>query len=157
MLAQPPGAEGAGPFPPAGPVRPGPSGWPVIAAISAGGVLGAIARYGLTSAFPPDPAGFAWATFAVNVSGCFLMGVLMVAVELVVPGRALVRPFLGVGVLGGYTTFSAYSLDAYQAWNAGAAQLAVVYLAGTLIAALVAVWAGSALTRRAVRSKTGRS
>ena len=94
--------------------------WPVLAAVAAGGVLGAVARYGLTTAIPHRPGGFAWATFGINVTGCLLIGVLMVLVEEVWTGRRLLRPFLGVGVLGGFTTFSTYTLDASQSVASGA-------------------------------------
>lgn len=80
-------------------------GWPVLAVISAGGVTGALARYGLAEAFPHAVDRFAWATFGINVSGCLLIGVLMVLVTEVWSTRWLLRPFLGTGVLGGYTTF----------------------------------------------------
>jgi fluoride ion exporter CrcB/FEX len=58
-------------------------------------------------------------------------------------GRRLLRPFLGVGVLGGFTTFSAYVVEIRQATAAGAARTALLYLTATLIGALVAVWAGT--------------
>jgi CrcB protein len=121
--------------------------WPVLAAISAGGVAGALARYGLTEAFPAAAEGFAWATFGINVSGCLLIGVLMVLVTDVWPIQRLLRPFLGTGVLGGYTTFSTYILDIHHLLAAGAARTALAYLAGTLLAALAAVYAGITLTR----------
>jgi fluoride exporter len=126
----------------------GPLEWAVLGAVAAGGILGALVRYALVSAFPAAPGGFAWVTFAINVSGCFLIGVLMVAVERSVPGHRLVRPFLGVGLLGGYTTFSAYAFDAVLALDTGAMVTATAYVVGTVIAALVAVWAGSVLTRQ---------
>jgi CrcB protein len=135
-----------------------PSPWPVLAVISAGGVLGSLSRYGLSVAFPHQPGGFAWATFAVNVSGCLLIGVLMVLVERVWTGHRLLRPFLGVGVLGGYTTFSTSVVDVQQAVTAGAARVGLLYLATTAAGALVAVWAGAAITGWAVRHarpKTG--
>jgi CrcB protein len=121
----------------------------LLAAVSAGGVLGALARYGVAVAWPHPPGGFAWSTFAVNVAGSALLGVLMVAVTEVWPHRRLLRPFLGVGVLGGFTTFSTYVVDITQA---GRPALALAYLAGTLVAALVAVWAGGALAGAAVRA-----
>lgn len=127
--------------------------WTVLAAISAGGVLGALARYGLTVAFPAAPGRFPWATFGVNVSGCLLIGVLMVLVTDVWTGRRHLRPFLGVGVLGGYTTFSTYIVDLQRLVGAGAAATALAYLAGTLVAALVAVWLGSAATRAVLRRR----
>jgi CrcB protein len=121
--------------------------WAVLVAISAGGIVGALGRYGLGVALPNRPAGFPWATFAINASGCFLIGVLMVLVTQVWTRSPLLRPFLGVGVLGGYTTFSAYVVDIQHLVDADAAPTALLYLAGTLLVALAAVWAGSGLTR----------
>lgn len=127
--------------------------WSVLGAISAGGVIGSIARYGLQFAFPHEASGFAWATFAVNVSGCLLIGVLMVLVTQVFTGRPLLRPFLGVGVLGGFTTFSTYTVDFQQAVEAGAPGTGLAYLAGTLVAALTAVWLGTVVAGWAVRGR----
>src|SRR5882757_3893750 len=66
--------------------------WAVLGAVSAGGVLGALARYGIGLAGPHSPTGIPWATFAINVSGCLLIGILMVVVVEVWPGRRLLRP-----------------------------------------------------------------
>ncbi|XVQ15479.1 fluoride efflux transporter FluC [Spirillospora sp. CA-255316] len=126
-----------------------------LAAISAGGIIGALARYAITTAFPHPPGAFAWATFAINVSGCLLIGVLMVAITELWRAHRLARPFMGVGVLGGYTTFSTHILDAQQAIGAGAPRTALAYLAATLAAGLVATWAGVQLTRSAARAGTG--
>jgi CrcB protein len=123
----------------------------VLTAVAAGGVLGSLARAGLTSAFPSNPGGFGWLTFGINVTGCLLIGVLMVMVEEIWTSHRLLRPFLGAGVLGGFTTFSAYVHDANRAIGAGAARTALVYLAGTLIAALAAAWAGATVTRQVIR------
>jgi CrcB protein len=127
-----------------------PTPFPVLAAISAGGVLGALARDGLSAAWHHPASGFAWSTFVINVSGCLLIGVLMVIVTDVLPHRRLVRPFLGVGVLGGYTTFSTYIVDIHKAASAGVPWTALLYLAATLVSAVLAVWAGSAATSRLV-------
>lgn len=126
-----------------------------IMVISAGGVLGALARYGLTMAFPPAPGRFPWATFAINVTGCLLIGALMVLVTEVWAGRRLVRPFLGVGVLGGYTTFSTYVVDIRGLVQSGAPLIAAVYLVGTVVAAIGAVYLGVAATRWALRTTRG--
>jgi len=131
--------------------------WPVLAAVGGGGVAGALARYGLQEAWPHDVGGFPWATFWVNVSGCLLIGVLMTVLAEVAPGHRLVRPLLGVGVLGGYTTFSTYAVDVRQGLAAGAAGTSLLYLFGTVSAALVAVWAGAAGTALALRRFPGRS
>jgi CrcB protein len=123
--------------------------WSVLGAISAGGVVGALARYGLGVAFPVAPDRFAWTTFAVNVSGCLFIGVLMVLATDVWPTYRLLRPLVGTGLLGGYTTFSTYIVDIQRLIAAGAARTALVYLAGTVVAAVVAVYAGSSATRLA--------
>jgi CrcB protein len=127
--------------------------WAVLGAVSAGGVLGALGRYGLSVAWPHRSGGFPWATFVTNVSGCLLIGVLMVLVVEVWSAHRLLRPFLGVGVLGGYTTFSTYAVDVQQLVAAGAARTGLLYLAGTLVAALAGVYAGIALTRLVVRPR----
>jgi CrcB protein len=127
--------------------------WSVLAAISAGGVLGALCRYGLNVAVPNRPDEFPWATFIINVSGCLLIGALMVLIADVWAGRRLLRPFLGVGVLGGYTTFSSYVVDTQHLLGAAAARTALAYLAGTLLAALAAVQLGAGLTRWALHPR----
>ena len=125
--------------------------WSVLGVISAGGVAGALGRYALAGAWPHQPGQFPWATFVTNVAGCFLIGILMVLITEVWAAHRLLRPFLGVGVLGGFTTFSTYTGDVQQMVAAGAARAALLYLAGTLIAALAAVYAGLTLTRLTTR------
>ncbi|WP_222267987.1 fluoride efflux transporter FluC [Modestobacter marinus] len=121
--------------------------WDVLAAVAAGGVLGAEARYGLSLVLPQSTGQWPWATWLVNVSGCFLIGVLMVVVtELTSPHR-LLRPFLVVGVLGGYTTFATAMVDVQQLALAGRAGAALGYLLGTLAAAVLATYAGATLAR----------
>jgi CrcB protein len=119
----------------------------VLGAISLGGILGAEARYAVSLWLPHGPAQLPVGTWLVNTSGCFLIGVLMVVVtELTAPHR-LVRPFLGVGVLGGYTTFSTATVEVQQLALNGRAGLALGYLLGTVLAALVAATAGMTMTR----------
>ena len=109
----------------------------MLAAVSAGGVIGALARYAVTAG---ASGVFPWWTLIVNVSGCLAIGVLMAVVEVRRPHR-LVRPFLGTGVLGGYTTFSAYAVESERLLS-GHPLVAPVYLVGTALAALVAVRVG---------------
>lgn len=116
----------------------------ILAAIAAGGVLGALARAGLQHAVAHPPTGFPWATFAINTSGCLLIGVLMAVLGHLDGGPPLARPFLGVGVLGGFTTFSTYAVDVQQAIVVGAPGTALAYLAATVLGALVAVAVGDA-------------
>ncbi|MFC5753094.1 fluoride efflux transporter FluC [Actinomadura rugatobispora] len=125
--------------------------WALLGVISAGGILGSLARYGISEAFGHGPAEFAWATFLINVSGCLLIGVLMAAITEVWEAHPLTRPFLGIGVLGGYTTFSAYVVDAQRALDVGQARTALLYLAVTPVCALAAVFAGTRATRLAAR------
>ncbi|MGN6301748.1 MAG: fluoride efflux transporter CrcB [Angustibacter sp.] len=132
--------------------------WPVLLSIGAGGAVGAAARWSVSQAAPTAPGQFPWATFAVNVSGCLALGVLMVFVVDVWPPRRYVRPFLGVGVLGGYTTFSTYMLETRSLVVGGEEALAMLYLLGSLVAGLVAVWVAIVITRAAVRrSRHGRT
>jgi fluoride exporter len=116
--------------------------WATLAVISAGGVLGALARYGLTVAFPAPDGRFNWAVFAINVSGCLLIGIVIVLVTESREAHHLIRPFLATGVLGGFTTFSTYIVGIQHDLTAGAPRTALVYAAATAVAALAAAWAG---------------
>lgn len=120
-----------------------PHGWPVLGVISAGGALGTLARYGIGQIGGP-----LWSTFAANVIGCLLIGMLMVLVGKRWPGSGLIRPFFGVGILGGFTTFSTYVLDIRSAVADGSFAIGLLYLLGTLVAALTAVWLGMTVTRK---------
>ncbi len=127
--------------------------WDVLAVIAVGGALGSLARWGLGQGLVAGAGGFPWATFAENVSGCLALGVLMVLVQEVWPadGRArLLRPFAGVGLLGGWTTFSTYALDTRGLLAGGHGGTATAYLVGSVLAGLLAVWAGIALTESLV-------
>lgn len=119
----------------------------VLGVIAFGGGVGAIGRYGLGLLLPAHPGGFPWGTFTVNVAGCFLIGVLMALITDVWSAHRLVRPFLGVGILGGFTTFSTYAAEIHGLLHPGAVGIAFGYLAGTLIGAMLAVLAGVWLTR----------
>ncbi len=127
--------------------------WSTLAVVAAGGVLGALARYGIENAYPSAREGFPWATFGINVAGCLLLGALMVLVTEVYEPHPLVRPFLGTGVLGGFTTFSTYAVEARHLFAVGAGGTASAYLAGTLVAALAAGYAGVVLARLATRPR----
>jgi fluoride exporter len=112
-----------------------------VAAVGVGGGLGSVARYLLSAALPAG-TGFPWAILAVNVSGCFVLGLLMIYVLEVWPPRRFLRPFLAVGVLGGYTTFSTYAAGVLTLLMAHAVGLAAGYALSSVLAALLAVWAG---------------
>jgi fluoride exporter len=126
--------------------------WDLLAAVVVGGILGAWARYGLSVALPHRPAAFPWSTVVINLSGCALIGMLMVVLlELTTPHR-LARPFLGVGVLGGYTTFSTFAVDADRLLHAHRPLVALAYVVLTLLGGLVAVWLAGTMTRRVGRA-----
>lgn len=121
--------------------------WDLLAAVAVGGVLGAEARYGIGLALPHEAGQFPWATVLINASGCFLIGILMVVLlELIRPHR-LARPFLGTGVLGGYTTFSTFAMDAHQLLVAHRLGPAALYVVLTLVCGAVAVRLATVLTR----------
>src|SRR5438876_4530745 len=124
----------------------------VLAAISLGGVCGALGRWGIEAAKPWNgPPDFPWATFAINVSGCLLIGLLMwFVLEVWGPSR-YARPFLGIGVLGGFTTFSTYSLELRDMLATDAVVLAALYAVGTVLAGLLAVRVGAAIGQLVTR------
>lgn len=124
----------------------------VLPVIAIGGMLGASARYAAAEAWPTATDELPWTTLAVNALGCLLIGVLMVFVVDLGGAHPLLRPFLGVGVLGGFTTFSTYTVETHGLIQAGRPGLALGYWAGTLVVALVAVSAGVLGTRTALRA-----
>ena len=122
----------------------------LLAVIAAGGVVGALSRYGLAELLPHAPGTWPLATWLTNVSGCLLIGVLMVLVTEVWPDQRYLRPFVGVGVLGGYTTFSTAMVDVRSLVSAGRPGVGLLYLGGTLLAAVLATAAGWFATRAVV-------
>jgi CrcB protein len=130
--------------------------WDVLLAIALGGALGSVARWSLVHALPPRSGAMPWATFLENLSGSLVLGAFMVLVLDVWPTRRYLRPFVGVGLLGGWTTFSTYALDTRGLLADGAPGLAFGYLAGTLVAGLAAAWAGVAIMRGLVAAAGAR-
>jgi CrcB protein len=124
----------------------------LLAAIALGGVIGAEARYGIALAIPRGHGQFPWATLLTNVLGSFLIGVLMVVVLEVLPPTRLVRPFLGVGILGGFTTYSTFAVDNIRLANEHHASTAVVYIVASVLLCALGTWiAIGATTRLLVR------
>jgi CrcB protein len=109
-----------------------------VGLVAAGGIAGALARFGLGRAFPNAPGAFPWTTFAINVVGCLLIGILIS----IVGTHPVWRPMLGTGVLGGFTTFSAYAVEAERLLQIGERGVALLYIGGTVITALLATYAG---------------
>lgn len=132
------------------PLRPGPA---VVAAVSAGGVIGALLRHLMETVLPVGP-GFNWAIFVVNAIGSAAMGVLVAVVAAFWPTQQLIRPFFGTGVLGGFTTFSTYAFDGVRLIHT-APLTATAYLISTPVLALLAVWVAAGTTTRLAGRRTG--
>ncbi|KRB77674.1 hypothetical protein ASE01_05580 [Nocardioides sp. Root190] len=117
----------------------------LLAAVAAGGAVGAVLRYAAGEAVT-DGTGFAWTTFAINVSGATLLaGLLLLPLARRSPVWAA---GLGPGLLGGFTTFSATSEQARALLDDGRTGLAAAYVLGTLAACLLAVNLVGALAPR---------
>ena len=115
-----------------------------------GGGVGAVLRHGTNRlAATLFGTGFPAATLAVNVVGSLLMGLLAASLAEGPAASQQLRLFLTTGVLGGFTTFSAFSLDALTLWERGQPELAAIYVAGSVLLSLAAVafgfWLGRAL------------
>ena len=135
------------------PVDPGPAQrarrqWDVLAVVAFGGGLGSVARYGLARAWPTPDGGFPWATFTTNVLGSLALGLLMVYVIEVWPPSRYRRPFIGVGIIGGFTTFSTWMSESRGLIATGHFAVADAYALTSLVVGLAAVWSGIALARR---------
>ncbi len=114
--------------------------------VGLGSALGGMARHGI-AVFALNRWGptFPYGTLAVNVVGSFLIGVIAVLAshKVGVFGSVAAQRFFLVGVLGGFTTFSSFSLQTLQLWEKGSMGLAVLNVVGSLLTCLVAVWLGA--------------
>jgi CrcB protein len=117
-----------------------------LAAIYAGGVIGALARVGLAEAAPHAAGGWPWATFAVNMAGALLLGWHFARLA-DHPEDSVAHPLLTTGLCGTLTTFSTLQLELFEMVEAGALGLAAVYIAATLGFGYLAVRLGIALER----------
>jgi fluoride exporter len=124
----------------------------VLAVIALGGFLGTLARYGVGRAWPTAAGHFPTATFAINTSGAFLLGLFLAGMIERRPASPVLRPFIATGLLGGWTTYSTFSVDIVSLTKGGDALEAGEYLLLSLAAGLVAVAAGIALGRRRTRA-----
>lgn len=115
-----------------------------------GGALGALARWAVAETMP-SPLGWPWATLLVNVTGCFLIGALLAVLAVRSPEPSWARTFLGVGVLGGYTTYSAFAVEVVELVVDGALALAVGYVLLSMVGGVAAVALGALSVRRVAR------
>lgn len=119
--------------------------------VAAGGALGAMARYLVSGwvARLSHEAPFPWGTLVINVTGSLMLGLLMGAGS---EGRLLVPPawrvFIGVGILGAFTTFSTFSFETIEALRIGDTRVAVANVAANLLVGLPACWLGLQLGAR---------
>jgi CrcB protein len=118
-----------------------------LAAIYAGGVLGALARVGLAEAAPHAAGGWPWGTFAVNMIGAFLLGYFFARLG-DHPEDSLAHPFLTTGICGTLTTFSTLQLELFEMVDGGHLGRAAAYIGATLVVGFICVRAGIALERR---------
>ncbi|HEY0392184.1 MAG TPA: fluoride efflux transporter CrcB [Solirubrobacterales bacterium] len=118
-----------------------------LAAIYAGGVLGALARVGLAQAMPHGPDSWPWGTFAVNMAGALLLGYFFARLS-DHPEDSLAHPFLTTGICGTLTTFSTVQLELFEMIDGGHLAIAAAYLCVTLLAGFFCVRAGIALEQR---------
>jgi CrcB protein len=121
--------------------------WDVTVAVLLGGIAGAEARYGLAAVVPHAASGFPWSTVYINVVGCVCLGILMVLLGQLSSPHRLLRPFIGIGMCGGFTTFSTFTVDAERLIQAHRAGLAGLYVLCTLVAAAAATAAATIATQ----------
>jgi CrcB protein len=120
-----------------------------LAAIFAGGFVGAIARVELAEVLPVSTGGWPWATFIVNVAGAFAVGYFTTRLQERLPLSAYRRPLLGTGFCGGLTTFSTMQLELLQMLDRGLVALALAYAVVSIAAGFVAVAVATNIVRRA--------
>lgn len=122
-----------------------------ILLVAAGGALGSVLRYliGIWTLRSFGPS-FPWGTLTVNITGSFLIGVFAEVIARKFGASAEMRVFLITGILGGYTTFSAFSLDAITLVERGEPVTALIYIASSVLLSALAVFAGLALMRAIV-------
>ena len=116
--------------------------------IALGGAIGAVLRHGLNIGIAKVAGSdFPWHTMLINISGSFVMGLLVTLMALRWNVSNEIRAFLTTGILGGYTTFSAFSLDFALLVERKAYGLASAYVLGSVVVSLVAIFLGMALAR----------
>ncbi|HEY8255627.1 MAG TPA: fluoride efflux transporter CrcB [Rhizomicrobium sp.] len=113
-----------------------------VLAVGVGGGLGALARYYIAGWVQPPGAEFNWGIFIVNITGGLLMGMIVEASALRLNLAPDMRSFLTVGILGGYTTFSTFSLDSALMLQKGQYGLAAAYVIGSVVLSIAALFAG---------------
>ena len=119
-----------------------------LAAVFAGGALGALLRVGLAEAMGEGAPGWPWATFAVNVVGALLLGYFATRLQERLPLSTYRRPFLATGLCGALTTFSTVQVELLRMLDAGRVGTAAAYAAGSVAAGFAGVHLASGAVRR---------
>jgi CrcB protein len=119
-----------------------------LVAIAAGGAIGALARVGLSQAFPSAVGSWPWAIFAINLTGTFMLGYFVTRLQERLPVSTLRRPLLGTGLCGALTTFSTVQVEMLQMLDAHHDALAAGYIAASVVGGYLMVHVASAMVRR---------
>ncbi len=120
-----------------------------LAAVFAGGAIGALARAALQTLVVRDPEHWPWVTFSVNIVGAFLVGYFTTRLLERLPHSSYRRPLLGTGLCGGLTTFSTMQVETLKMIEHGHWAEASIYTGGSIVAGLLAVHVATAMVRRA--------
>jgi len=111
--------------------------------VGIGGALGAMARFAVGGAIGALPNGFPLSTFLINIAGSLAMGALVAVLAKTTPQfQNEIRLFVAVGIFGGFTTFSSFSLDAITMIERGDFLLAAIYIVGSVLLSLFGLWLG---------------
>lgn len=111
--------------------------------VGIGGALGAMARYGVGTTLPAPGNGFPAATLLINIAGSVAMGVLVGVLAKTTPQfQNEIRLFVAVGLFGGFTTFSSFSLDSIFLIERGEFVLATAYIVGSVLLSVAGLWLG---------------
>lgn len=119
----------------------------VILSVGVGGGIGALIRYFVAGWIQPAGAAFNWGIFIVNITGGLVMGLVVEASALKLNLSPEVRAFITTGILGGYTTFSTFSLDSALLMQKGEYALAAAYVIGSVVLSIAALFAGLWIVR----------
>lgn len=120
-------------------------GWAVLL-IGAGGAVGTMLRATLELTFPAAPGGWPWTTFGINIAGAFLLAVLLEAIAVLGRDEGWLRGVrlgVGTGLLGGFTTYSAFMVETLQLGDTAGYLVAFGYVAASLVLGFMAAWAGT--------------
>jgi len=119
-----------------------------LVAIGIGGALGSVARYGMSTwIYSILGRDFPYGTFIVNITGCILIGFLFVLFTDMLSNNTVLRAGVLIGVLGGYTTFSSFSIEAFNLIEQGDLFKSLTYMVGSVVVGLFGTWVGVLLGR----------